>query len=88
MSKKGQTCRPREAVAKEAMQVLKYVKAAPKSGRRYADMVKKVFDLRGGEATFGGMYDPHLDRNLLTPIMKRLKAAGVAKCTDGRYRAW
>ena len=88
MSTKGQMYRSRAAVDKEAMQVLKFVKAAPKSGRRYADMVKKVFDLRGGEKTFGGRYDPHLDRNLLTPIMERLKAAGVAKCVDGRYRAW
>ena len=86
MSKKGQTYRPRTEVAAEAVKVLKFVKAAPKSGRRYADMVKKVFDLRGGAATFGGEYDSHLDRNLLTPIMKHLKAAGVRKCGDGRYR--
>ena len=88
MSTKGQMYRPRAAIDKEAMQVLKFVKAAPKSGRRYTDMVKKVFDLRGGEEAFGDRYDSYLDRNLLTPIMKRLKTAGVAKCVDGRYRVW
>ena len=83
---KGTKFRPRAEVKAEAKKVLAFVKKAPKNGRRYADMVKKVFDLRGGEATFGGKFDSHLDRNLLTPIMHHLKRAGVTKCADGRYR--
>ena len=78
--------RSRRDVAKEAKEVFNFVKAAPKAGRRYSEMIKKVFEIRGGEKWFGSEYDSYLDRNLLTPIMKHLKLAGVIKCVDGRYR--
>lgn len=85
-AQKGTKYRSRAEVQAEAKKVLAFVKAAPKSGRRYIDMVEKVFDLRGGEKTFHGHFDYFLDRNLLTPIMPHLKRAGVTKCADGRYR--
>jgi hypothetical protein len=70
----------------EARKVYIFVKAAPKNGRRYVDMLKKVYDIRGGITKFGGCFDTWVDRNLINSIMPRLKNYGVYKCVDGRYR--
>ena len=75
---KGSTNRSSAYLDKEAHAVVSYVKRAPKTGRRYADMARFTFQRQFGKRLCLD-FDTILDRNILTSLMTRITAANVAR---------